>query len=1249
MSGKSIQGFQLIYRGSAKRFSFYTYSQLIQHNVNLGGFIKEIKGTAFWFLYAKKEDFVFLNLMPTLLMLRGVVRILESVIFGRGKLMFVNNDLDLFWGAMNVATEIAEPFCVSRWVGGTLTNFKKLWVYFNRFLQFEKWSNLTRPSARLKFSLQGFAYLSAPPSLIFINSLKYSMSVANEAHAVFIPAISLVDIDTNSGDSAYLIPSNDDSEVSIDFFNKLFGQITLVNKFRLAKRFLAKKIKRADSFLNKKAMSFWERMFVFRENYENMHTKSFRLCLRNWIALSGFRKTFSGLFVHNFLNKKIEGFVFRCLRNKPYYHFKKLRTLRVLKNKAKNLYLKYYKRFFFFKNNKLSLKYSIRMEVVVLQLKWFLNTLTKLSNIKKWLAIRKKILNVSDIKIKFDLENIYNIVNVQYKKTLSLYHFFLKKKYNVLKNILEQTTFVKKENDIKSPFLGKTYKEFPFVRDNKKYSYRNKSISNNFESKMQRNRTSKFNVKEDVLSWDTLFRRTPQINKNIHSSGNIMDELRKKYKGIRYWIEVFKARPWLTVRKPLYFLHYPSNFRKFPVDQNLLRKFIRPDFVNNLGKSFKKQNANKENLILTYMTNASVFESMVVGEEFTPVKYMELIPQELHWYYSYIDFKYNSTKWNTWLNKMRETTYNQHIQINNKELIISDLLKYNFFNLKLDNIYDHNNFKDEKEDEEMEEVVAYSQKLSQPNSSNWLLKRFVRINAFNYQGIKSGFDWSTYFFAGNILSLTSFSKKFISFHDRALLMSTNYKHLNNYNKLRLKLISFDSSFYLKQKMKMSNQILNGFYITKDLIRHPLYVKTFYGSRVDKLARMQSNFYIKLNRKNKHQRSVNWRNNKNIQKNEQQIKSIQSNLRIKSKTERKKVSRLFNIVHWLRWLNRDITKIQGFAFNKLISKYIFIFKKLKKFKHKAKWHVSYNYLSFLLHRCLILILLKGLFISTRKNRRLFRHIMSDKFFKYSIHQKYFNTRHIFRVFYKLKKKKARWSSFIRAFFFNKALYFTTSIHQEKMLDPIVIADKINVNNFFLKSARKSYKKAVFNKLMSVGDQKWRHGFRWVPRYSGIPSRRASFFRMLETSKFILKRKRRLVLKPRKRIFGKTLLESYLKDFQYGRANNHKHYFIVKEILARIQNIKHKKWVVFMQMLKGNKLVSKPFIRSDIDKFSHPKIFLLRNFGSKKFKRIKRQETQDKVSFIKWYAKQQRRTRNFPGRMDTKYIMRLWTNKSMFFAN
>lgn len=64
-------------------------------------------------------------------------------------------------------------------------------------------------------------------------------------------------------------------------------------------------------------------------------------------------------------------------------------------------------------------------------------------------------------------------------------------------------------------------------------------------------------------------------------------------------------------------------------------------------------------------------------------------------------------------------------------------------------------------------------------------------------------------------------------------------------------------------------------------------------------------------------------------------------------------------------------------------------------------------------------------------------------------------------------------------------------------------------------------------------------------------------MLETSKFSVKRKRKFILKARKHLHGKTLLEAYLKDFQYGRAKGYKHFFIIKEILSRIQMLKKKK--------------------------------------------------------------------------------------------
>lgn len=1273
MLDRRSTGIDLIYRGSAKRFSFYTYAQLIFHNINLGGFVKEIKGTSFWFLYAKKDDFVFLNLMPTLLMLRGVVRILESVVSSRGKMMFVNNDLDLFWGAMYVAMETAEPFCVSRWVGGTLTNFKKLWLYFNRFLQYEKWNALTQPSARLKFSLQGFAYLSAPPSLIFINSLKYSMNVANEAHAVFIPAISLVDIDTNSGDSAYLIPSNDDSEISVDFFNKLFGQIILVNKFRLAKKFIAKKIRRADTFLNKKAMSFWERMFVFREKYEEMHTKSFRLCLRNWIALSGFRRTFAGLFVHNFLNKKIEGFVFRCLRNKRYFHFKKLRTLRVLKNKAKHLYFKYYKNFFFIKNNHLNLKYSLQLQQVTLQLQWFLNILNKLFRIQKWLRVRYEYCQKADLfngaeKIK----TLLVFVTQQYKNTYISYNVFLQKKYYPLRNILrvlnkknklhEMYSTLSADNIIKDSSKNMVRGTSDVSRyntfDKKNKSFRKANISDSLKKKQYSSRD------DEIISWDMLFRRTPEINRNIQDSHNIMADLRKKYKGIRYWIEVFKARPWLTVKKPTFLLNYPANFKSVELDRFIVKKFVRADFIKFHKKSIRIQqtNVSDNDLLVSYFKEPVSLTSEDLKADIeafnmnsTPVAFMELIPKELRVYYHYIDFKVNPSLWYKWFLSLKHYSKEERISENSilpaKSKMLLDFLRYKTVDTSTDKAQD-------LKEKQIDNLVMLSSRLSQIQIKRWFLKYITRVQAFSLFKTSFTFDWNTFLFSKSLFKDGISPKKLKFLKERAVWYDVQSKYINSFYKLGLAFSKLhrknENLLFLKNNdglfpdnLSMLMNFNNSAYNIKNYIRYPLYLRTFFNSKVDRLARLQSNLFVKLNKRNF--RKTSQKLSSGVYKHKQGAPlSKRNNFDLRKKRSRQTTSKLFRGFHWIQWLGNDLKKTESFVLNKIVNKYVFLAKKLRFLKKKQKWNISYNQLAFLLHRCFIFILLKGLFISSRRNRRIFRQAMSENLFKYSIHQYFFNTRFIFRLFYKLKKKKARWASFSRAFFSNKAFMFLYPFAKKDFIDPFVAASRISTNRFFYKSVQNCYKTSVFSKLYNHADNKWSRKLRWSSRYSGIPSRRASFFRMLETSKFKIRKKRKLVLKANKRVFGKTLLETYLKDFQFGRAKGSKHYFLVKEILARLQLIKYKKWVVFMQMLKGNKLVSKPFIRSDIDKFSHPKIFLLRNFGTKKFRRIKRQETQDKVSFIKWYANQQRNSRTFPGRMNTAYIIRLWTNKSMFFT-
>jgi len=130
-----------------------------------------------------------------------------------------------------------------------------------------------------------------------------------------------------------------------------------------------------------------------------------------------------------------------------------------------------------------------------------------------------------------------------------------------------------------------------------------------------------------------------------------------------------------------------------------------------------------------------------------------------------------------------------------------------------------------------------------------------------------------------------------------------------------------------------------------------------------------------------------------------------------------------------------------------------------------------------------------------------------------------------------------------------------------------------------------------------------------------------------------------MKPRAYLSGKTLLESFLNDVQYGRVKGSNHLYILREIMTRIQLLKHRKWLVFMQMLKNNKFVDKPFLKNDLDKFVHPKIFLLRNYGSQKFKRVKKQTAVEKKAYIEWFLTQQRTHRSFPGRIDTEYIVRL----------
>lgn len=111
--------------------------------------------------------------------------------------------------------------------------------------------------------------LMGPPGLVFVNSLRSSRCAADEAHAIFIPVVGLVDVDSNSGDALYMIPANDNSLLSVGFFNSIFARLAINSKFKMVRKFLLRKYmweQRGERVLS---LNYLQNVWEFRRVAEN--------------------------------------------------------------------------------------------------------------------------------------------------------------------------------------------------------------------------------------------------------------------------------------------------------------------------------------------------------------------------------------------------------------------------------------------------------------------------------------------------------------------------------------------------------------------------------------------------------------------------------------------------------------------------------------------------------------------------------------------------------------------------------------------------------------------------------------------------------------------------------------------------------------------------------------------------------------------------------------------------------------------
>ena len=172
--------------------------------------------------------------------LRKSVAFLKEVISKNGLVIFVGTTPPAKRSIKNLAEELNQPYVITRWVGGTITNFKiirKRIDYYEELKakkesgELEKYTKkeqvkFAKEIGRLAQKFDGLVRLTRRPDAFFIiDALEHDTAI-REAKHMGIPLLAIIDNDDNPDLIDYPIIASDHSRLGIEWImNRIKSEI----------------------------------------------------------------------------------------------------------------------------------------------------------------------------------------------------------------------------------------------------------------------------------------------------------------------------------------------------------------------------------------------------------------------------------------------------------------------------------------------------------------------------------------------------------------------------------------------------------------------------------------------------------------------------------------------------------------------------------------------------------------------------------------------------------------------------------------------------------------------------------------------------------------------------------------------------------------------------------------------------------------------------------------------------------------
>jgi small subunit ribosomal protein S2 len=193
------------------------------------------------YIFGVRNKIHIIDLAQTVPMLHRALQAVSDTVARGGRILFVGTKRQASDAVAEAAKRSAQYYVNSRWLGGTLTNWKTISHSIARLKQIEEMLGsetgthytkkerltLAREKEKLERSLGGIRDMGGVPDLMFVIDTNKEDIAIKEARRLGIPVAAVIDTNSNPEGITFPIPGNDDAGRAIALYADLIARAAI--------------------------------------------------------------------------------------------------------------------------------------------------------------------------------------------------------------------------------------------------------------------------------------------------------------------------------------------------------------------------------------------------------------------------------------------------------------------------------------------------------------------------------------------------------------------------------------------------------------------------------------------------------------------------------------------------------------------------------------------------------------------------------------------------------------------------------------------------------------------------------------------------------------------------------------------------------------------------------------------------------------------------------------------------------------